>query len=388
MNRLLNIFTYSVLMLRRRWQKNIAIVIIYALVVAFYSSIVFLTASLKYEAQTTLADIPELWVQRISGGRLTPLPVTIADSLADIRGVAAIIPRIWGYYYDSPTGAVLTIVGSETVWTDLEMVETITVDAWHDSSLICGTGLLEIYQVNVGDWLSLIDDAGELRPFRIVGAFTSKSDLLTRDLIVLSPRSAKTMLGLGPDQVTDIALRIRNDSEIELIGRKIDRRFPGIRVVTKSQILSTYETLFGFRGGLFVYGALISLLAFLILVWDRASGLSNSERRELGLLKGIGWHINDVLWLRFGDGMTISVTATLIGILIAYVHIFLLNAPLLRPFFIGWSVLYPAYRLTPVVDLGSLLTIFCLSVIPYLSATIVPAWYGAITDPAEVMQNG
>ena len=122
------------------------------------------------------------------------------------------------------------------------------------------------------------------------------------------------------------------------------------------------------------------------MAWDKASGLNSEEKRELGILKGIGWGIKDVLLMKLWQGGIISITATLTGIIIAYFHIFVFNAPLLRPFLIGWSVLYPSYELMPVLELGDLLTIFFLSVIPYLTAPIVPAWKGAITDPSQAMQ--
>jgi len=157
--------------------------------------------------------------------------------------------------------------------------------------------------------------------------------------------------------------------------------------VTREELMLTYEALFGWRGGIFVFGGLISLLAFLILAWDRASGLSREDRKELGILKGIGWQINDVLWMKFWEGVSISVTATLLGILAAYFHIFLFDAWLIKPFFIGWSVMYPEYQLKVVIDAGSIMIIFLISIIPYLAASITPAWRGAITDPAEVMQG-
>ncbi len=146
--------------------------------------------------------------------------------------------------------------------------------------------------------------------------------------------------------------------------------------------------MFGWRGGIFIFGALISLLAFLILAWDRASGLSKQDQQELGILKGIGWDIGDVLALKFWEGIIIALTATLSGMLLAVMHIFLFNAVLIKPFFIGWSVLFPPYKIPLYTSIGDLLLVLVISVVPYLAATLLPAWKGAVTDPAEVMQNG
>jgi hypothetical protein len=37
------------------------------------------------------------------------------------------------------------------------------------------------------------------------------------------------------------------------------------------------------------------LLAFLVLAWDRLSGVGETERREIAVLKAVGWSTRDVL---------------------------------------------------------------------------------------------
>ena len=334
-----------------------------------------------------MQDLPELWIQKIAGGRLTPMPHAFQDSLKNIRGVKRIIPRIWGYNFDSPTGAVFTIMGSDSLVKGLDMLHTNIKGKLADDMALVGTGFLELRGLEPGENITLLDDQGKINSFTISGVFTAKSDLLTRDLIILSPNSARKILGLSPGEMTDVGLEIYNPLEVDNIGRKIDRRFAGIRVVTSQQLQATYETLFSWRGGIFVYGAIIVIFAFLILAGERAGGLNKEERKELGIMKAVGWQINDVLWVKFWEGAIISITATFTGILVAFVHVFWLQAPLLKPFLIGWSVLYPAYDLPHVIHSGGILLIFSLSVIPYLAATLIPAWRGAITDPAEIMQN-
>jgi ABC-type lipoprotein release transport system permease subunit len=65
------------------------------------------------------------------------------------------------------------------------------------------------------------------------------------------------------------------------------------------------------------------LLAFVIFVWDKASGLSAGERREIGILKAVGWETSDVIQMKFWEGAMISLTAFFTGVILAYVHVFL-----------------------------------------------------------------
>ncbi|WP_026998556.1 ABC transporter permease [Eisenibacter elegans] len=378
---------YALQSLWRRPWRVVAIIGVYTLVVGFYASVVFFVNALQQESDRALGHLPELWVQQLAGGRLVPMKQSWVDSLQGIRGVRQIQPRLWGYNYDSPTGAVFTLMAADTLPPEgLSLLKTLPQgQRLQPETAWVGTGLLEMRELALGDDITLFDDSGEIRSFRIVGAFEAAADLLTRDLIVLHPYSARKMLGLAEDEITDLAISIHNPDEINNIGRKIDRQFAGIRVVTADELRSTYTALFSWRGGLFTYGTLLSLLAFLILIWQQATGMTAEERRELGVLKAIGWEISDVLQVKFWEAIVLSFTATMLGMMLAYGHVFVLGAPMLKQLLMGWSVLYPQYVLHPTLDYASWLTILALSVVPYVAATVLPAWRAAIIPPAEVM---
>lgn len=377
MKRQFNLMEFALQSLTRRWKKNLSLLFVYSLVVGLFASIVFLSGSLRQEAAQILDVAPEVWVQKIAGGRLEPIPLSYADSLQGIRGVRSVLPRIWGYYYDSPTDAVYTISGSHGV-------DSISLNT---DEVLCGTGFTELHHLQPGQRVLLIDPDAQLHGFTLRASFDRDTDILTRDLIVLHPQAARILLGLFPGFATDLAVRVINNDESANIASKISRMIPGLRVVTRDQLRRTYEHLFGWKGGLFFFGAMLSLLAFLILAWDKASGMSAEEKRELGILKGIGWQVDDVLWLKFWESFSLSITATLLGLLAAFIHIFLLDAVMLKPLFSGWSTLYPNYRLIPAITVNEIVILLTVSILPYLAATIMPAWRGAVTDPAEIMQN-
>ena len=151
-------------------------------------------------------------------------------------------------------------------------------------------------------------------------------------------------------------------------------------------MLRTYEALFSWREGLLLAVFAGALLAFVILAWDKASGLSAEERREIGILKGIGWDTGDVIAMKMWEGGLISVTAFLAGAVLAYGHVFLFSASLLEPVLKGWSTLYPRFPLTPSVDALELSTLAFFSIVPYMAAIVVPVWRAASADPDAVMR--
>lgn len=133
--------------------------------------------------------------------------------------------------------------------------------------------------------------------------------------------------------------------------------------------------------------ALLALLAFMILAWDRASGLSADERREIGILKALGWDTGDVLVLKLWEGAVISVTAFLGGLLLAYLHVFVLGATFFEPALRGWSVIFPHHKLLPSIDPFSVAVLFLILVAPYTLATLIPTWRSASADPDSAMRS-
>ena len=130
-----------------------------------------------------------------------------------------------------------------------------------------------------------------------------------------------------------------------------------------------------------------ALVAFIILAWDKATGLSAEEKREIGILKAIGWETSDVLEMKFWEGIVISLTSFLLGVIFAYLHVFYFGASLLAPALKGWSVIYPHFRLLPFINPYQIATLMALTVIPYIAATVVPSWKASITDPDEVVRG-
>ncbi|MEM6299851.1 MAG: ABC transporter permease, partial [Bacteroidota bacterium] len=192
MQKLLNLANYALRSMGRRWQKHVYLGLIYALVVGFYASVVFFTSALQTETQTLLQDLPEIWVQRLAGGRLVPLEAKTLDSLVDIRGVKQAYDRVWGYNFDEATGAVFTVWGTDTTLAGLDFLQTKQTDfLLTDSTTVCGTGVAELRGLELGDFLSLTDSDGEKRSFQIVGFFEACADLLTKFLILFNKKTAR-----------------------------------------------------------------------------------------------------------------------------------------------------------------------------------------------------
>jgi cell division protein FtsX len=371
MQKTLHLIRYAFQSLLERPFKFFSLVFVYAWVVAFYGSIIFFTSALQKQTKDVLSELPEIWLQKLQGGRLVAIEKHWQDSLAQIRGVKKVQARYWGYVFDEATGAVFTLMGKDSLPSETAQV---------------GAEILALKGLENQDFISLTTAEGSKMTWKIGSVFSPQTAILTQDLVVVPTLEAQLFLGLAPQQATDLAVSIYNPAEIDNISRKIKTQFPAFRLTRREELEATYQALFSWRGGILLYGSLLGIFAFLILAWERAAGLNAAERREIGILKAVGWHISDVLRLKFYEGGLVAILATSIGILFAFLHVFIFKAPLLKPLLAGWSVLYPSFHLYPLVSVGDILAIFALSLFPYLTATLIPAWKAAVTEAAEVMR--
>lgn len=359
--------------LLRRRGRNSALLVVYIAIVFFLGSALLATNALRQQAAQVLENAPEIVVQRMSLGRFAPVPLDWQEELRRIRGVAEVRERLWGYYYDPVLKANFTLVAVDE---SLQPARTISI----------GPVVAQLRENQVGDTIILTGSDGGFHPFEITQILDSGSGLVNADLIVINTADYRLLSGIDSRYATDLTLTVHNAKEFATISRKIVARFPDARPISRDEIRRTYDALFGWRGGLMLLALGTAGCAFLFLVWDRATGLSAEERREIGILKAVGWETSDILLLKFQEGAVISGLAFAIGTILAYVHVFLLEAPLIAPLLRGWSTLAGPLRLTPAIDIRTLVVLATLTVLPYIAVTIVPSWRVAITDPDTVMR--
>lgn len=373
-NRLKNILDFALSSLLRRKVKNLSLFALYSLIVFILASLIFFVQALKKESTSILTGAPDMVVQRQTAGRHDLIPLDYAAKIKAILGVSAVEPRWWGYYYDPVFGANFTL-----------MVPA--VRKVEPGNIVIGPGVARSLRIAVGDMVTFRSYAKTPLLFTIQEIMPHESELVASDLILMSKPDFQDMFNFPAGVATDLAVTVKNPRELTTVATKIVEQFPDARPILKSEILRTYDSLFDWRGGMITVVLFSAILSFVIFAWDKATGLSAEERKEIGVLKSIGWETADVLLLKFWEGIAISFSAFLVGSILAYAHIFLFSAPLFGSALKGWSVLYPHFRLAPVIDMYQLSLLFFLSVFPYTAATIIPSWLAATVDPDAAMRS-
>ena len=389
--RLLNILDYALYSLRRKTLKNISVFSIFTLVIFLFASFQLMSRALTEAAQSILATAPDITVQQMSAGRQVGIASAARLQLTPIYGIARIEERIWGYYFDESNGANYTVIGLPNPVKDSTGLQPVGLSEgrWpapgNRGEVVISDTLRQHLQLGNRKNFSLFRPDLSQASFATVGLFAEQTDILTADLMVMQLADARDLFALADGVVTDLLVGVANPNEIDTVARKISEELPGSRVITRNQILKTYKVVFNWRSGLGTVCLLTALAAFAVLAWDKASGLSQEEMKEVGILKILGWQTTDLILLRFCESLSVALVAFLCGYLLAWGHVVFFYGALFRPIFLGWSVVRPVFSLVPSLVLGDLLLVFSLSVIPYLCATAVPAWRAATVRADSVI---
>jgi ABC-type lipoprotein release transport system permease subunit len=284
--------------------------------------------------------------------------------------------RLWGYYYDPLRKANYTV-----------MAHASAKDRVAPGRIAVGPAVARGLGLTIDARMSFQTYSGKPLWLTVAEILPQDSELLSADLVLMSEQDFRELFDYPAGQYTDIVISVANPREVQNVAAKIASRLPDSRAILREEILRTYESIFNWREGIVLVLLAGAVLSFAIFALEKASGLSADEKREIGILKAIGWETGDVIKMKLWEGALVSLTAFLLGYVAAYLHAFRFSSLLFEPVLKGWSTLYPRFELSPVVDGFELATLFFFTVFPYALAIVVPIWRTAVTDPDSVMRG-
>ncbi|HEX2964914.1 MAG TPA: hypothetical protein VHO84_03985, partial [Syntrophorhabdaceae bacterium] len=234
-----NIIDLTLSSLWRRKGKNIALASVYTMLVFLLASVMFLSDSLKYEAASVLKGTPEVVVQKMVAGRHELIPTTYAERLSAIRGVAAIQPRLWGYYFHPTIGANYTVMVPDGF-------------GHKPGNIMIGSGVARTNKIAKDEvmWFKRHDGSGV--QFNVAGILSAESEIVSSDLILMGVDDFRELFGIPEGYATDLTLNVRNSRELTTIASKIVEILPDTRPIVRDEILRTYEAVFNWRQGIMV----------------------------------------------------------------------------------------------------------------------------------------
>lgn len=386
-------FNFLFLLLSKHKSKHIAIFIISILIVFLTSSILFLKNSLQKEVNSTLENQSDFVIQKINSGKTQNIPTSWIDDFISINGVTSVQQRVYGLYYFMPENIYFTIIGidffEETTNKNIkELLNILNIsDFLETNSMIIGNGVKKIFdKYHYFDFYDFKLQNNNLETIKIFKDLPKEANIVANDLIIMDINLAKQILNINEDEATDIILNVPNNLERQNVKEQILLEHSNIRVLQKDELKKMYENMFNYKGGIFLILFIVVLFTFILILYQRYSMISSTDKREIGILKAVGWSIKDIIKLKIMENFIVGFMAFIIGVILAYIFIFILNAPILKNIFIGFSNIQNDFIISSNIEISSLITLFLFFMIPFLSAVLIPVWKVAIIDSTKSMK--
>ena len=386
-------FNFIFLLLVKHKSKHFAIFLISIFIVFLTSSILFIKNSLQKEISQALENQSDFIIQKTIANKIKDIDTSLIDKFFEINGVSKVTQRVYGQYYFMPENVYFTIIGidffEETINQDLkELLNFLNISKFLEKdSMIIGNGVKKVLdKYAYFDSYDFKFENANSKNIKIFKDLPKEANLIANDLIIMDINIAKKILDIKPDFATDIVLDVPNPLERQNVKEQILLKESNIRILQKDELKKEYENMFNYKGGIFLILFIVVIFTFILVLYQRYSMISSNDKREIGILKAVGWSIKDIIKLKIIENFIVAFMAFIIGVIFAYIFVFILQAPILKNIFIGFSNIKNDFILNQNIKISNLITLFLFFMVPFLSAVLIPVWKIAVIDATKSMK--
>ncbi|MGJ0289184.1 FtsX-like permease family protein [Aliarcobacter cryaerophilus] len=374
------------LLLHKQKTKYISIFILATLTIFLLSTVIFIKSSLQNEILKTLESHNDFIIQREFGGRIFDIENQLEDRLKNIYGVKNITKRVYGRYKFLSEDVYFTIIGVDFSNLNKEL-KNLGLQNISKDEMIVGfevDNLLKKYKYT--NYYDFFLPNKEIKKVKIVKVLEKESNIISSDIIILDINLARDILGINRDFSTNIAFDVPNELERANIKQKLQRLDLDLNIIQKEDILKKYETIFNYKGGVFLILYLVVLFAFIMILYQRYSQVSINERKQIAIFKAIGYSVRDIIKIKMSENFVIAFVSYLFGVLLAYFFVFILNAPILKNIFIDFSNIKNDFIIYPYIEFSTFVTLFLFFMVLFLSSVLIPVWKISAINPYESLR--
>jgi len=249
-----------------------------------------------------------------------------------------------------------------------------------DGALI-GHQLADLLGVRVGDNVTCAAASGERVSLRIVALFESGIAALDKGRIYVPTRLAQTILGRG-DAIDRIEVRLRQPDSAPAVTARLEALF-GYDAeswqASNASMLSVFDQQNMITG--LIIGAVLMVGGFGILAIQIM--IVVEKRRDIALLKSVGYSSRDVLSIFLMEGAVVAVIGAALGAGLG--HLVLMGMRQIKSASgLGYSKpsTFAIYERPSVYIMA-----FGFAVGVGLLASLVPAWRASRVEPVDVLRG-
>jgi ABC-type lipoprotein release transport system permease subunit len=377
-------------------QRSMATVGCLVAVLLPYTTGLGISQGIQRQAEDAIRFGADFYVTGVQMGRNVPIPISAVDQIRRIEGVTRATPRIVGGVTLGLDHVQAVVVGIDSSDLDsrISCVEGRPFARDAENELVVGSELARRLRLQVGSLIPPFyrNRKGE-RVSKVVGIFRSDIAIWQSHLILTSFETASRFFN-QEHLASDVLVYCRAGSQTGVrsailragLFDKVGSAPVGTRLVDRADLTELIPRSLLHREGIFnLHFVLVFAMAIPVMLLTSGLGLSE-RRREIGILKAIGWHTDEVLVRSLAESLVLSVAGTSASIALAFVWLNWFNGiGLVSIFFAGTEGL-PGFRvpfhLAPVPALLCCLVSFSI----VMTGSIYSTWRAAIGSPGEMMR--
>lgn len=384
-------YRFAALCLYTHKSKHIAPFMLFFILVFLICSVLFISTSLKAISLQIIEHEPQILVENYRGGTKSTVDDYYIEALKNIKGITRIIPRVSGKYYFEQSKTYFTIIGLDffapNFNTAINALSKQKITQANEDTIFIGSGTQStLEKFSYKESLTLFSYGGESLHVKVISLDDKDFALLSHSVILCDVNLARQLLGMEKFEYSDFFVDVPNETEVPNIVAQIRTLFPNSKITTKEESKAAAFNLYDYKSGLFLALFLTSIVSFMILLYQKTIFSFAHEKREIGILRAIGWRISDIIKFKLIQNLFIALSAFILALVCSYLFVFKANAPLLKNIFLGSDASLIQTHFIPSFSMSDIIILLLLSVVPFMASVLLPAWKLSTIDPTEVMK--
>ena len=249
-----------------------------------------------------------------------------------------------------------------------------------------------IFKIKPGDSLSIGD-----RKFSVVGIVDQKGGSqagVANLYIALS--EAQVLVDLNAGEINRIYTLINDAGRVETIVTILTARLGPVSTMSRESILQVMGGVARISSKFSIVASLVGMAGGITLAWVALTGLITERRREIGIMKAIGWQSHDVIRVFLGEILLLGFFGGMLGIalgsglsaLIGYLPAPAVSVNEALPGLAAVDLHSEANRLSATVTFGTMGSALLIAVGAALLAGWYSVWQAAKLKPMQTLRDG
>jgi putative ABC transport system permease protein len=249
-----------------------------------------------------------------------------------------------------------------------------------------------IFSFKPGDTVTIGD-----QNFQVVGIVDQQgSSQAGAANLYISLAEAQQLVDMDAGQVNQVYARIDDASQVDTIIAELTTQLGTISAMSQESILQVMGGVARISTKFSKVAGLVGMAGGVALAWIALAGLVAERRREIGVMKAIGWRSRDVTRVFLGEIFLLGLLGGLLGIalgsglaaVLGYLPAPVVSVNETLPGLAAVPLPAEADRLSTSVSFNTLASALCIAIGSALLAGWRSVWQAARLKPTQTLRDG